>query len=357
MNAKKVMIDCDPGIDDVLALLLALRSPELDVLGITVVCGNVPTTQGAENALKILSLLNRLDVPVYLGETKPLVRDYVDATDTHGADGLGESFLPNVTDVRPKEGAIQFLAQTLSEQKDVSIIALGPLTNIARLIQDYPACLDGLSELVTMGGSYKSHGNCSPVAEYNYWCDPDAAKVVYEAFESHPALRQKQIQMIGLDVTREIVLTPNLVTYMTCLSQEIGNFIRNITRFYFDFHWKQEGVIGCVINDPLAVAYCIDHSLCKGFSAYTTVETAGISLGQTVVDTYNFWKKEKNSHILTETDPYRFMTFFITHVFGADASDVRHVLRQIMVEDAGKRVWMPKDEEVPVEMVKGDVVK
>ena len=210
---------------------------------------------------------------------------------------------------------------------------------------------------MTMGGSYKSHGNCSPVAEYNYWCDPDAAKVVYEAFESHPALRQKQIQMIGLDVTREIVLTPNLVTYMTCLSQEIGNFIRNITRFYFDFHWKQEGVIGCVINDPLAVAYCIDHSLCKGFSAYTTVETAGISLGQTVVDTYDFWKKEKNSHILTETDPYRFMTFFITHVFGADASDVRHVLRQIMVEDAGKRVWMPKDEEVHVEMVKGDVVK
>ena len=114
---------------------------------------------------------------------------------------------------------------------------------------------------------------------------------------------------------------------MTCLSQEIGNFIRNITRFYFDFHWKQEGVIGCVINDPLAVAYCIDHSLCKGFSAYTTVETAGKSLGQTVVDTYDFWKKEKNSHILTETDPYRFMTFFITHVFGADASDVRHVLR------------------------------
>ena len=288
MNAKKVIIDCDPGIDDVLALLLALRSPELDVLGITVVCGNVPTTQGAENALKVLSLLDRLDVPVYLGETKPLVRDYVDATDTHGADGLGESFLPNVTDVRPKEGAIQFLAQTLSEQKDVSIIALGPLTNIARLIQDYPTCLDGLSELVTMGGSYKSHGNCSPVAEYNYWCDPDAAKVVYEAFESHPALRQKQIQMIGLDVTREIVLTPNLVAYMTCLSQEIGNFIRNITRFYFDFHWKQEGFIGCVINDPLAVAYCIDHSLCKGFSAYTTVETAGISLGQTVVDTYDF---------------------------------------------------------------------
>lgn len=357
MNAKKVIIDCDPGIDDVLALLLALRSPELDVLGITVVCGNVPTAQGAENALKVLKLMERLDIPVYLGAEKPLVRHYVDATDTHGADGLGESFLPNVTQARPKKGAIEFLARTLSEQKDVSIIALGPLTNIACLIQAYPECLHGLGELVTMGGSYKSHGNCSPVAEYNYWCDPDAAKAVYEAFESHPVLRQKQIQMIGLDVTREIVLTPNLVEYMTCLSPEIGDFIRSITRFYFDFHWKQEGVIGCVINDPLAVAYCIDHSLCKGFSAYTTVETAGISLGQTVVDAYDFWKKRKNSHILTETDPFRFMTFFITHVFGIAPAEVRHVLRQIMVEDAGRRVWMPKDEEVHDEMLKGVVVK
>lgn len=357
MNAKKVIIDCDPGIDDVLALLLALRSPELDVLGITVVCGNVPTTQGAENALKVLGLMDRVDIPVYLGADKPLVRQYVDATDTHGTDGLGESFLPNVTQVRPKEGAIEFLAQTLSEQEDVTIIALGPLTNIARLMQEHPESLHGLGELVTMGGSYKSHGNCSPVAEYNYWCDPDAAKAVYEAFGSHPALRQKRIQMIGLDVTREIVLTPNLLEYMTCLSWEMGNFIRSITRFYFDFHWKQEGVIGCVINDPLAVAYCIDHSLCKGFSAYTTVETAGVSLGQTVVDACDFWKKGKNSHILIETDPFRFMTFFITRVFGVEATEVRHVLRQIMVEDAGKRVWMPKDEEDLDGMLKGVAVK
>lgn len=357
MNAKKVIIDCDPGIDDALALLLALQSPELEVLGITVVCGNVPTTQGGENALKVLKFLNRLDVPVYLGEASPLVRDYVDAMDTHGADGLGESFLPNVHQIRPKEDAVAFLAQTLSQEKQVSIIALGPLTNIARLIQEHPDSLHGLEELVTMGGSYKSHGNCSPVAEYNYWCDPDAAQVVYDAFTTHPALQDKQIQMIGLDVTRDIVLTPNLVEYMTCLSKETGDFIRSITRFYFDFHWKQEGVIGCVINDPLAVAYCIDHSLCKGFSAYTTVETKGISLGQTVVDAFDFWKKKKNSHILMETDPFRFMTFFITRVFGASTTDVRHVLQQIMVENAGKRVWMPKEEADCADMTKGDVLR
>lgn len=343
MNARKVIIDCDPGIDDVLALMLALRSPEMEVLGVTTVCGNVPAAQGGENALKTLEFLKRLDVPVYLGEARPLRRAYVDATDTHGADGLGESFLPNVEKVRPKEGAVDFLAETLKREKQVSIIALGPLTNIARLIECHPEALYSLDELISMGGSYKSHGNCSPVAEYNYWCDPDAAKAVYEAFDRHPALREKQVHMVGLDVTREILLTPNLVEYMCCLSREIGAFIRKITRFYFDFHWKQEGVIGCVINDPLAVAYFIDRSLCDGIDAYTQVETEGNSFGQTLADPYGIWKKEKNSHILTKTNPMKFMEFFITRVFGVPASQVRPILRQIMVENAGKLVWAQKE--------------
>ncbi|MBM6828401.1 nucleoside hydrolase [Anaerotignum lactatifermentans] len=343
MNARKVIIDCDPGIDDVLALLLALRSPELDVLGITVVCGNVPTAQGGENALKALEFLERLDIPVYLGETKPLVRTYVDAMDTHGADGLGETFLLRSSDVSSKEGAVEFMAKTLREEEGVSVIALGPLTNLARLIERYPDALSGLEELVTMGGSYRSHGNCSPVAEYNYWCDPDAAKMVFEAFSVQPALKGKHLNMIGLDVTRDIVLTPNLVEYMCCLSKETGDFIRNITRFYFDFHWKQEGVIGCVINDPLAVAYFVDRSLCGGFLAYTDVQTEGVAMGQTVVDTYDFWKKEKNSLILTETDPFRFMEFFISRVFDVSEDEVRRVLKQIMVKDAGKLVWQRRD--------------
>lgn len=338
MNAKKVIIDCDPGIDDALAILLALNAPELDVLGITVVCGNVPTAQGAENALKVLQFANRLDIPVYLGETKPLVRTYVDATDTHGADGLGETFLSNVTQARPQKDAVAFMAQTLAQQTEVSIIALGPLTNIARLVREYPNCLNGLDELVTMGGNYKSHGNCSPVAEYNYWCDPHAAKEVYEAFVQHPALQQKQIHMIGLDVTREIVLTPNLVTYMNYLSPKIGNFIQNITQFYTDFHWKQEGILGCVINDPLAVAYFIDRSLCSGFSAYTTIETEGLCLGQTIVDAYDFWKKKKNSYILTQTNQLHFMEFFITRVFDIPLTTIRQILPKILVENGLQQI-------------------
>ena len=324
MNAKrKIIIDCDPGIDDTLALMLALSSPELEVIGITIVCGNVPTDIGAENALKVLKFMNRMDIPVYYGEELPLKRKYVSAQDTHGMDGLGESNYPAVTEAEVKKDAVNFLIHTLQTQKDVSIIAIGPLTNIAKALQKKGEVFENLDELISMGGSYKSHGNCSPVAEYNYWCDPDAAKYVYENLP-------KKIHMVGLDVTRKIVLTPNILEYMQILDKEKGEFIKRITGFYYDFHWKYERVIGCVINDPLAVAYFINRELCQGFDSYTTVETEGICIGQSITDAMDFWKKEPNSHVLTEVDPREFMTMFLTRVFGQDEQEIRKILLQIM---------------------------
>ena len=147
MNAKKVIIDCDPGIDDTLALMLALSSPELDVLGITVVSGNVPVEKGAENALKVLDWMNRKDIPVYLGEPLPLIRNYVDAMDTHGEDGLGESCYPTITDIRPHTNAVGFLRDTLLHTPHVSIITLGPLTNLARLYQTSPEAFVRIEEM------------------------------------------------------------------------------------------------------------------------------------------------------------------------------------------------------------------
>lgn len=324
MNAKrKIIIDCDPGIDDTLALMLALSSPELEVIGITIVCGNVPTDNGAENALKVLKFMNRLDIPVFYGEVLPLKREYVSAQDTHGMDGLGESNYPAVTEAEVKKDAVNYLIHTLQTQKDVSIIAIGPLTNIAKALQKKGEVFENLDELISMGGSYKSHGNCSPVAEYNYWCDPDAAKYVYENLP-------KKIHMVGLDVTRKIVLTPNILEYMQILDKEKGEFIKRITGFYYDFHWKYERVIGCVINDPLAVAYFINRELCQGFDSYTTVETEGICIGQSITDAMDFWKKEPNSHVLTEADPREFMTMFLTRVFGQDEQEIRKILLQIM---------------------------
>lgn len=305
----KVIIDCDPGIDDALALLLALASPELDVAGITTVSGNVPADRGARNAKKVLQQADREDVPIYIGEMAPLGGTYADAMDTHGSDGLGESFLPDVPGEFPEKPAVEFLEETL-EKEETDILALGPLTNLARLFQKRPELIRRVSRFVSMGGSFRSHGNCSPVAEYNYWCDPEAAKICYEL----SAEAGKKIEMVGLDVTRQIVLTPNLISYMERLDKKTGGFVRKITGFYMDFHWEYEGIIGCVINDPLAAAYLIDPSMCSGFDSFLEVETEGICRGQTVVDSMNFWKKNPNSHVLTETDAKRFMSFFLSRI-------------------------------------------
>lgn len=302
---KKVIIDCDPGIDDSLAIMLALSLEEIEVLGITIVCGNSPTEMGAGNAAKVLRQMNRSDIPIFTGECTPLKRDYVNALDTHGTDGLGESFLDPVEGFVPQKDAVSFLEETIL-RTHCSVIELGPMTNLARLILKNPDAFAAIDELVSMGGAFKSHGNCSPVAEYNYWADPDAAALVYAT----AAKQKRMIHMIDLDVTRQIVLTPDLIAYLKRLDENTGSFVQAITKFYLDFHWEWEHMIGCVINDPLAVAYFADHSLCSGFDAYTAVETGGISIGQTVIDSMNFYKKESNSIVMTQTDPVRFFTFF-----------------------------------------------
>jgi len=246
---------------------------------------------------------------VYIGESTPLRRDYVNALDTHGEDGLGESFLPEVTGYQQQISAVDFLADVLKKEK-VSIIELAPMTNLARLIQKDKEAFSCIEEIVSMGGSFKSHGNCSPVAEYNYWCDPDGASLVYETLHQNG----QKIHMVGLDVTRKIVLTPDLLEYMCRLNKETGEFVKKITKFYFDFHWEWEHIIGCVINDPLAVAYFINPEFCKGFDSYVQIETEGISLGQSVVDSMNFYRKASNARVLTEVDVYGFFQMFLSRI-------------------------------------------
>ena len=307
MEKRKVIIDCDPGIDDSLAILLALNSDELEVLGLTITSGNVPARMGAKNALKTLQIANRLDIPVYVGEEFPLQRKLITAQDTHGEDGIGENFYDDVKG-EILEGGVDFIIDTLKREEKVSIIALGPLTNIAKALMKDKDGFDNLDEFVSMGGAFRIHGNCSPVAEFNYWVDPHAADYTYKHLP-------KKIHMVGLDVTRKIVLTPNIIEFINRIEKEKSKFITEITRFYIDFHWQQEGIIGCVINDPLAVAYFIDRNLCKGFDSYVEVVHNGVAIGQSIVDSFNFYKKEPNAHVLTQTDEKAFMKMFLKRIF------------------------------------------
>lgn len=314
---KKVIIDCDPGIDDSLALILALNSPELEIVGITTVSGNVKADQGAKNALKVLKLLNREDIPVYIGEDVPLERELITAQDTHGEDGLGETNYEEA-DVQINYGGVDFILEN-SRKGDISIIALGPLTNLATAIERDEEGFNMINEIVSMGGAFRSHGNCSQVAEFNYWVDPHGVKEVFD--------RSKvPFSMVGLDVTREIILTPNLIELIKQIGGDVANFIIDITRFYVDFHWKQERTLGCVINDPLAVAYFIDRTLCEGFTSYLDIVTDGIAVGQTLVDIGNFYRKEHNGLILTKVDSKRFMKMFLERIFPESKKEIEIVL-------------------------------
>ncbi|MGU8362621.1 nucleoside hydrolase [Clostridium perfringens] len=319
MDKRKVIIDCDPGIDDALSIILALESKEIEVIGITTVSGNVESVQGAKNALKVLKLLGRLDIPVYLGEGKPVKRELVTAQDTHGEDGLGETFLEEVSSEYIRENGVDFILNTLKNHENVSIIALGPLTNLYRAIEKDSESFHRVKEIVSMGGAYKSHGNCSPVAEFNYWVDPHGAREFLKKFNG-------EFTMVGLDVTREIVLTPNLREMIHQFKDEIGDFIYDITRFYVDFHWEQERTLGCVINDPLAVEYFINRELCEGFKAYVDIACEDISMGQSVVDVADFYKKRKNVFVLDKVNSKEFMVSFLNKIFPIHKEDIKNVL-------------------------------
>ena len=208
---------------------------------------------------------------------------------------------------------------------DVSVVALGPLTNLADLIDEDLDVFLSIERIVSMGGNFRSHGNCSPVAEYNYWEDPDSARVVFDTLYEH----HKMIEMVGLDVTREIVLTPEILSDMKRINPQVGDFVEKITDFYFKFHWEWEHIRGCVINDPLAVAQFIDPKILKGISAFTEVETGGISMGQTVVDSMGFYRKESNALVFTEVDKKAFWEMFLTRILEKETDDLKDIITKI----------------------------
>jgi purine nucleosidase len=316
-SPRPTLIDCDAGIDDALAILLAVRSPELNILGITTAAGNVPVTLAARNAGIALEIGGRPDIPVYLGAEKPLVCDLVTAQDTHGMDGLGETNLPAPSQpARP--GAVDFLEKTLRESPEpVTIFALAPLTNIALLFRRDPDLVRTKARLVIMGGTVKSHGNSSPVSEFNFWVDPHAAAEVFAA--------AAMITLVPLDVTREILFTPTLRELTHYLATPVGDFVHAITRFYTDFHWNQERVLGCVINDPLAIAIAIDPTLAVFEKCFMEVATDGVSRGQSIADLANFHRRSPNCEFAFQVDAQRFFQLFLERLFPEKVAEIhRH---------------------------------
>jgi inosine-uridine nucleoside N-ribohydrolase len=308
---KHVLIDTDPGVDDALALLLAFSSPELRIEGLTTVAGNVSLELGSLNALKLLDFLGVEDVPVVAGADKPLLRKCRDASSIHGETGLGGATLPEPKGSLDERGAVEFILEKVDELgRDLTLIPIGPLTNIAGAILTRPSVIDEVSGLVIMGGAFDftpyGHGNVSPVAEFNVWHDPEAAKIVFDS--------GIPITAIGLDVTTDPAnrLTEAHFKEIKDAGSKQATFVADLCRHLMERHG------GVSLHDPLAVAAVIDPSLVGTKRVFVEVETRGeLTRGMTLVDrrqTHRGESKETNVEACVSVDSPRFLDMIFERV-------------------------------------------
>ena len=264
---RRIIIDTDPGVDDAFALLLALRSPEIKVEAITVVAGNVPVETGLPNALRMVEISGSTNIPVALGANTPLKRKLVTATEWHGENGLMGLSLPQPKLKHASESAIELMRQVIHNYPhQVSIVALGPLTNLALAFKADPQLPALVEEVVLMGGSL-SGGNVSPAAEFNFYVDPEAARIVFHSGVS--------LTMVGLDVTRKVILTEEHLKLLEASKDEVSEITARLARSLINRYKALGEAFGPAMHDPLAVAAFIDRSLLRVEKMQVDIETSG----------------------------------------------------------------------------------
>ena len=307
-----VVIDTDPGIDDALALILALRSPEVDVRGITVVHGNVPVDKGIRNAFRILDLLDRRDVPVAPGAAVPLLRELRTSEIVHGADGLADLVTTEV-DVAPETAAgPAFIVRTVEEaSKPLTVITLGPLTNLAIALAFAPQIAEGIERVVSMGGAVRAEGNATPAAEFNILADPEAAAIVLRS--------DVAITLVPLDATMKTIFPGAWSERLGGSDDEAERFAGELGSHVTKIYRQYYGIDGFALHDPLAVAVAVDPTLVEGRDLWVTVDTGqGITAGKTVADFWHIPESwgEPNARVALDADADRFLRLYCERLFG-----------------------------------------
>ena len=312
MNTQPIILDTDPGVDDALAIMLALGSLELDVMGICTVSGNVPLSTGTHNAQGLLQLLERTEIPVYAGADTPLKRDPVFATEVHGESGMGQAVLPEPSQ-KIKGDAVDFLVQTLSDQPgEITIIAVGPLTNLALAEQRQPGTLQKAKQVIVMGGAIAETGNSTPVAEFNFYADPHAAHTVIHSGAT--------LLLVPLDATRQVVLSGSdienqIAPLKTVASQFVVDATQNVLALYRQL--EREPIV--YLHDPLAVGAAIAPELLRSETLYIDIETTGdLTMGQIVTDRRGLpppYRLGEPVNCAMQVNAEAFLSLFFTRIF------------------------------------------
>ncbi len=309
MSPRPVIIDCDPGHDDALAILLALGSPdELDVLAITVVAGNVPLALTEKNARKVCELVGRTDLPVHAGCARPLLRELVTAEYVHGKTGLNGPALPEPNTPLARGHAVDAIVAAVRAHPPgtVTLCPTGPLTNIATALQRAPDLAPRIREIVLMGGAI-GEGNITPAAEFNIHVDPDAAKVVFEA--------GVPLVMHGLDVTHQALVTPDRLEAIRGIGTPLSRTVVELLEFYNLYDQTRRGRVGAPLHDPCAIAYLLNPGLFNGRRCHVAIETKGEhTLGRTVVDWSRRTRHAPNALVIDQIDADGFFALLTERV-------------------------------------------
>jgi pyrimidine-specific ribonucleoside hydrolase len=299
-----IVLDCDPGHDDAIALLLALASPEVELLGVTTTYGNQTVAKTTANALRVLELAGRTDVPVAVGAAEPLARPLAVAAHVHGESGLDGPVLPepSVQPVAPE--AVDWLATAVAASAEpVTLVPTGPLTNVARYLEQHGTT--GLERIVLMGGAI-AEGNMTPAAEFNIWADPEAAQIVFDA--------QLDVTMIGLDVTHKAVTGPDVQRRLR-QAGSVGVFVAELVDFFTVYHRQTYGWEGAPIHDAVAVAHVIRPGLVETKLRHVEVERVSeLCRGRTVVDLWLRTERPPNAHVGVDLDGDAFFDLLVERI-------------------------------------------
>lgn len=304
-KALPIIIDCDPGHDDAIALILALASPKLNVLAVTTSAGNQTPDKTLRNALRILTLLGRHDIPVAGGAPKPLLRELIIADNVHGESGLDGPALPEPGFAPQALTAVELMAKTLrASTEPVTLVPTGPLTNIALLLSAHPELKAKIARIVLMGGS-AGPGNWTPAAEFNIYVDPEAAEMVFSA--------GVPITMCGLDVTHAAQVMDEDIERIRAITNPIARTVAELLDFFMIYHRDPKwGFVGAPLHDPCTIVWLLRPELFTGIECHVSVETRGhYTVGMTVVDRYRLSPHEPNATVLLGVERQGFIDLLV----------------------------------------------